>query len=151
MSLLWMLSIGLLGSTLFRPNLMLCQYLSNFNPWSNIFLMLKSNLSKLIGGGGGEYLNHHQYFQSIGILHHVSCPHTHQQQGCVERKHRHLIDTTLALLPTSSLPKKFWDDACLTSCYLINRLPTPLLKNLSPFEKLFSQTPDYKFLNVFGC
>jgi hypothetical protein len=39
----------------------------------------------------------------------------------------------------------------LTSCYLINRLPTPLLKNLSPFEKLFSQVPDYKFLKVFGC
>jgi hypothetical protein len=100
---------------------------------------------------GGEYRNLHKYFQSIGILHLVSCPHTHRQQGCVERKHRHLIDTTLALLATSSLPKKFWDDAYLTSCYLINRLSTPLLKNLSPFEKLFSQVPDYKFLKVFGC
>jgi hypothetical protein len=69
----------------------------------------------------------------------------------VERKYRHLIDTTLALLAASSLPKKFWDEACLTSCYLINRLPTLLLKNLSPFEKLFSQVPDYKFLKVFGC
>jgi hypothetical protein len=80
----------------------------------------------------------------------------------VERKHQHLIDTTLALLAASSLPKKFWDDACLTSCYLINRLPTPLL-NLSPFQKLFSQVPDYKFLlikknkiknkflEIFGC
>jgi hypothetical protein len=99
---------------------------------------------------GGEYRNLHKYFQSIGILHLVSCPHTHRQQGCVERKHRHLIDTTLALLATSSLPKKFWDDAYLTSCYLINRLSTPLLKNLSPFEKLFSQVPDYKFLKIFG-
>jgi len=124
-----------------------------------VFLNFQSMVERLLNAKiksvqtdwGGEYRNLHKYFQSVGILHRVSCPHTHQQQGCVERKHRHLIDTTLALLAASSLPKKFWDEACLTSCYLINRLPTPLLKNLSPFEKLFSQVPDYKFLKVFGC
>jgi hypothetical protein len=26
-----------------------------------------------------------------------------------------------------------------------------LLGNISPFQKLFSQTPDYQFLKVFGC
>jgi len=54
-----------------------------------------------------EYRNLHKYFQSNGITHRLSCPHTHQQQGCVERKHRHLIDTTLALLTDSNLPQKF--------------------------------------------
>jgi hypothetical protein len=34
---------------------------------------------------------------------------------------------------------------CLTSCYLINRLPTPLLHNKSPFEKLFHSAPEYNF------
>jgi hypothetical protein len=87
----------------------------------------------------GEYCNLHSFFQSKGIIHRISCPHTHQQQGCAERKHRHLIDTTLALL------------ACHTSCYLINRMPTPLLNHKSPFEKLFNKTPDYTFLKVFGC
>jgi len=96
-------------------------------------------------------LNLNKYFLFVDILHRVSCPHTHQQEGCVERKHRHIIDTTLALLVDSSIPKKFWDDTCLTSCYLINRLPTPLLKNISLFEKLFSQVLAYKFLKVFGC
>jgi hypothetical protein len=114
--------------------------------------LLNAKIKSVQTDWGGEYRNLHQYFQSIGILHCVSCTHTHQQEGCVERKYRHLINTTLALLATSSLPKKFWDDARLTSYYLINRLPTPLLKNLSPFEKLFSQTPDYKcflrFLDV---
>jgi len=100
---------------------------------------------------GGEYRNLHQYFQSVGITHRLSCPHTHQQQGCVERKHRHLIDTTLALLTDSHLPQKYWDEACLTSCYLINRMPTPLLHHQSPFEKLFHTPPDYNFLKIFGC
>jgi hypothetical protein len=124
-----------------------------------VFLNFQSMVERLLNAKiksvqtdwGGKYRNLHKYFQSVCILHRVFCPHTHQQQGCVEMKHRHLIDTTLALLAASSLPKKFWDEACLTSCYLINPLPTPLLKNLSPFEKLFSQVPDYKFLKVFGC
>lgn len=117
----------------------------------NLSLMLNSKIKSVQTDLGGEYWNISQYFQSIGIIHQISCPHTHQQQGCVERKHRHLIDTRLALLAESHLPKTFWDEACLTSCYLINRLPTLLLKNLSPFEKLFSHVPDYKFLKFFGC
>jgi hypothetical protein len=70
---------------------------------------------------GGEYRNLHQYFQYVGITHRLSCPHTHQQQGCVERKHRHLIDTTLALLTDSHLPQKYWDEACLTSFHFLCR------------------------------
>jgi hypothetical protein len=113
--------------------------------------LLNSKIISVQSDWGGAYCNLHTYFQTHGITHRISCPHTHQQQGCVERKHRHLIDTTLALLAKSHLPQKFWDEACLTSCYLINRLPTPLLQNKSPFEKLFNQIPNYKFLKVFGC
>jgi hypothetical protein len=113
--------------------------------------LLNSKVKSVQTDLGGEYRNLSKYFQSIGIVHRASCSHTHQQQGCAERKHRHLIDTTLALLADSYLPKTFWDEACPTSCYLINRLPTPLLKIFSPFEKLFSHPPDYKFLKNFGC
>jgi hypothetical protein len=90
---------------------------------------------------GYKYHNLHTYFQSVGITHRLSCPRTHQQEGCVERKHRHLIDTTLALLTDSDLPQKYWDKACLKSCYLINRMPTPLLQNQSPFENFSIQHP----------
>jgi hypothetical protein len=31
---------------------------------------------------------------------------------------------------------------------LINRLPTPILQNKSPFQKLFHCSPDYKFLRI---
>ncbi|KAF5466003.1 hypothetical protein F2P56_015962 [Juglans regia] len=30
-------------------------------------------------------------------------------------------------------------------------MPTPILKNISHFQTLFNQQPDYKFLRVFGC
>jgi hypothetical protein len=57
--------------------------------------LLNAKIKSVLTDWGGEYRNLHKYFQSVGILHRVSCPHTHQQQGCVERKYRHLIDTTL--------------------------------------------------------
>jgi hypothetical protein len=102
--------------------------------------LLNTKIKSVQTNCGGEYRNLNTYFQSTGIIHRVSYPHTHQQQGCVERKHQHLIGTALPLLADNYLSKTFWDEACLTSCYLINRLPTPLLKNISPFEKLFSRS-----------
>ncbi|KAA0053476.1 retrotransposon protein [Cucumis melo var. makuwa] len=45
------------------------------------------------------------------------CPHTSQQNGRVECKHRHILDSVCALLLSSSYPKKFWGEAALTSMY----------------------------------
>lgn len=55
------------------------------------------------------------------------------------------------MLIQANLPLHFWVDAVYTATYIINRLPTPLLQGLSPFEKLFSKPPDYTLLRVFGC
>lgn len=35
--------------------------------------------------------------------------------------------------------------------FLINRMLTLLLRNISPFETLFGKSPDYHFLQVLGC
>lgn len=57
-------------------------------------------------GGGDEYMSivFKKYFDSHGIIHLISCPHTPQQNGIVERKHRHIIETVVTLLSTTSLP-----------------------------------------------
>jgi histone deacetylase 1/2 len=70
---------------------------------------------------GGEYQRIHSFFEQIGITHHVSCPHAHQQNGSAERKHRHIVEVGLALLVHASMPLKFWDEAFLAATYLINR------------------------------
>uniref|UniRef100_A0A2N9ISB5 Integrase catalytic domain-containing protein n=1 Tax=Fagus sylvatica TaxID=28930 RepID=A0A2N9ISB5_FAGSY len=54
---------------------------------------------------GGEFTStdFNQFCANNGILHQLSCPHTPQQNGVAERKHRHLIQCALALLSESKL------------------------------------------------
>ena len=49
------------------------------------------------------------------------------------------------------VPKYFWGDALVAACYLINRIPTKVLDDLSPFEVLNQSKPHIEHLRVFGC
>ena len=111
-----------------------------------------SKLKILRTDNGSEYTNaeFQSYYSIHGILHQSSCPHAPEQNGVLERKHRHVVETGLALLYHASVPLCFWDDAFQTACYLINHLPTPILQNQSPFTKLFKISPDYSLLKFFG-
>ncbi|WVZ51499.1 LOW QUALITY PROTEIN: hypothetical protein U9M48_002643 [Paspalum notatum var. saurae] len=100
---------------------------------------------------GGEYQRLHDFFSKVGITHHVSCPHAHQQNGAAERKHRHIVEVGLALLAQACMPLKFWGEAFLTAVYLINRTPSRVIEYSTPLERLFHQQPDYSSLRVFGC
>ena len=100
---------------------------------------------------GGEYQKLNAFFKQIGIAHHVSCPHTHQQNGSAKRKHRHIVDVGLSLLAHACMPLRFWDEAVITACFLINRLPSRTIQNTTPLNRLFNTSPDYSFLRTFGC
>ncbi|RVW95141.1 Retrovirus-related Pol polyprotein from transposon RE2 [Vitis vinifera] len=93
-----------------------------------------------------SFMSHH------GILHQSSCAHTPQQNGVAERKNRHLVETARTLLLHSNVPFRFWGDAVLTACYLINRMPSSVLHDQIPHSLLFPDQPLY-FLppRVFGC
>ncbi|KAM0002129.1 putative RNA-directed DNA polymerase [Helianthus debilis subsp. tardiflorus] len=103
--------------------------------------------------GGGEFLNHtvRKIFEANGTFHRFSCPHTPQQNGRAERKHRHIVETGLAMLFNAHVPASFWVDAFTTATYVINRVPTPLLQHKSPFQMLFDHLPNYSNFRVFGC
>ncbi|PKU80692.1 Retrovirus-related Pol polyprotein from transposon TNT 1-94 [Dendrobium catenatum] len=103
--------------------------------------------------GGGEYMNTSlaSLLRTNGITHQSSCPHTPEQNGVAERKHRHIIETTRTILHKAAIPYTFWPDAAITSVYLINRLPSANNANKSPFELFHSIKPNYEHLRAFGC
>lgn len=102
---------------------------------------------------GGEYISNafKQHLSGSGILHQTSCPYTPQQNGVAERKNRHLMEVARSLMFQANVPKRFWSDAVVTACYLINRTPTLVLQGKSPFEVLNKYKPVLSHLKVFGC
>ena len=67
------------------------------------------------------------FMSQHGIIHQSSCAHTPQQNGVAERKNRHLVETARTLLLHSNVHFRFWGNAVLTACYLINRMPSSVL------------------------
>jgi hypothetical protein len=71
-----------------------------FHKFQDFHAMVERQFNKKIlavqSDWGGEYERLNSFFTQIGIMHHVSCPHTHQQNGDAERKHRHIIEVDLS-------------------------------------------------------
>ena len=117
---------------------------------TSIFLQFKALVENQTGfssktlqiNNAKEFLLLTKLLNTYDIIHRLTCPHTHQQNDSVERKHCHIVDTGLALLVAASLPLRFQGDAFSSVVFTINILPTPVLHNLSQYEMLFSHKPD---------
>nr|CAN65095.1 hypothetical protein VITISV_011639 [Vitis vinifera] len=108
--------------------------------------------------------NARDYFNSIigeflaqeGIVHLSSCVDTPQQNGIAERKNRHLLEVARSLMFSMNVPKLFWGQAVLTAAYLINRMPSRVLKFQTPCQTLLKSFPTTRFIStippkIFGC
>lgn len=51
----------------------------------------------------------------------------------------------------ASIPSKYWYFAFDTAIYLINRMPSPVLNNVSHFQCLFQKNSNQLNLKTFGC
>ncbi|XP_074305528.1 uncharacterized protein LOC141640744 [Silene latifolia] len=90
------------------------------------------------------------YYNEHGMLFRTSQVDTPQQNGRVERKHRHILEKARALRFQGNLPLEFWGECVLTAVYLINRTPTRLLNGLTPYEILYGEKPCLDNIRVFG-
>lgn len=94
----------------------------------HIFSQFKAQIENLLGTSikilrtdeGTEYKPITTHFPSI--LHQTSCPYTPEQNGLAERKHRHIIELSLASMSHASVPLEYWDGVFSSVVYLINRL-----------------------------
>lgn len=123
------------------------------NFYKMVEVQFGKQIKKVRCDNGGEFTSNTmiEFYNKNGILLETTCPHTPQQNGVVERKHRHLLETARALRFEANLPKRFWGECILTAAYIINRLPSKVIKNKTPYEIVWNQTPEYSHMKVFGC
>ncbi|PKI48793.1 hypothetical protein CRG98_030835 [Punica granatum] len=70
------------------------------------------------------------YFFDNGIIHQTSCIDTPQQNGQVERKHRHILNVARALMFQASLPLNFWGECISVVAHLLNLTPLSVLSGV---------------------
>ncbi|KAJ0445166.1 putative RNA-directed DNA polymerase [Helianthus annuus] len=118
-----------------------------------VLTQFKKRVKVFRSDNGTEFVNNKMdnFCKSKGIIHQTSCSYTPQQNGVVERKHRHLLNLTRSLLFQSGVPLNFWSDCVLTAVYIINRLPSSVLLGKSPYELMFGFRPSLTHLRIFGC
>jgi hypothetical protein len=73
------------------------------------------------------------YFHEHGIMHQTTC--VDNQQNCIaEWRHRQLLEVIQSLMLDIHVPTSSWEDALLTTAYLINRMPSRVLNFKTPLE-----------------
>ncbi|KAL5741688.1 hypothetical protein ACOSP7_028420 [Xanthoceras sorbifolium] len=100
---------------------------------------------------GKKYQAFTHYLKQHDILLRFLCPYTYQQNGVLERKHRHIVEICLTMLAHSKMPLTFWVEAFQAATLLINNLPILGFNNISPYEKLTYRKPNYHYFKIFGC
>lgn len=131
-----------------------------FQSFYNLILtQFHSKIQVLKTDNARDYFNTHlgHYLVEKGIVHTSSCVDTPQQNGVAERKNRHLLEVSRAIMFTNNVPKYLWGEALLTATYLINRMPSRVLKFQAPRDILSKSHPHILSftsdlpLKIFGC
>ena len=80
----------------------------------------------------------------------TSAPYTPEQKGAGERINRTLFNKVRALLITSNLALKYWNEALLSAVYLYNRTPHSSYQFRTPYEVRYSKKPDLSNIKTWG-
>ncbi len=99
---------------------------------------------KILSNEFSEYLKEH------GIQRKYSCSYSPQQNGVAERKNKHIVKITLAMLNEKNLPNYFWAETVATIVYIMNRTPTATVHGMTPEEKFTSKKPDVSHFRMFS-
>ncbi|XP_046977607.1 uncharacterized protein LOC124543428 [Vanessa cardui] len=88
--------------------------------------------------------------EASGIKHQTSTPYTPEQNGVAERMNRTLVERAKCMLFEAKLQKSFWAEAVATAAYIINRSPSRVLAETTPYEKWTGKKPNISHLKIFG-
>jgi hypothetical protein len=81
----------------------------------------------------------------------TSAPYSHQQNGAIERRIQHIMDRMITVMNEYSCPRKYWNYAADYVMYMINRSPTILSSDKTPYELVYKEKPDISIFVPFYC
>ena len=101
---------------------------------------------------GGEFTSDEfrEYWNLHGIKKELTTAYTSQQNGVAERKNRTIVEMARCILKEKSLSNMYWAHAVHTAAYILNKSPTNMVKNSTPYEAWFCRKPTISHLKSFG-
>jgi hypothetical protein len=109
-------------------------------------------LQYLKSDGGKEFGSNEfkEWLTSEGVVHEVSAPYEHEQNGLAERCIQNVSQRAMCQLFGADMSQGFWPYAVETAVYLINQSPTTALDDKTPYEAWKGKRPGVKHLRTFG-
>lgn len=101
---------------------------------------------------GKEFDNHdvNDYLAQNGIDHEKTVARTPEQNVCVERENRTVMEAARAMIHAKGLSINLWAEAVNSAVYILNRTGTRTVKQKTPYELWFKRTVNIKQFHVFG-
>lgn len=88
----------------------------------HVELLFDRNIKTLQIDSGGEFRSFVFHLQSREIQHRVTCPHTSEQNGLIECRHRQIVELGLTLLAQASLPLTFYTVTDMSSSFFPTKI-----------------------------
>lgn len=75
------------------------------------------------------------FCENMSIIHELTMTYTLEQNGIFQGKNRTMMEMAKCLIAKKKkLPKSFWAETIYTTMYLLNRLPTRVVRLKTPTE-----------------
>lgn len=127
----------------------------------NTFLQFQKMIERQTGNkikvfksdNGREYINEQftEHFKKTGIIAERTAPYCPEQNGRIERENRSIVECARTMLIDANLPEALWAEAVSTSVYILNRRPSKVHDNVTPFEKFTGKRVTLKHMRKFGA
>jgi hypothetical protein len=110
------------------------------------------HIKRLRSDRGGEFKSNKftEFLQEQGTERRLTTANTPQHNGVAESLNRRLAERTRAMRHQAKMPKNLWAEAMKHAVWLKNRTSTRVLGNVTPYEKLRGEKPNFKDVPEWG-
>lgn len=113
-------------------------------------------IARLRADNGGEYISGEfkRFCKQKGIQIEYTTPYNPEMNSIAERVNRTLEEKARAMIISSEMDRKFWNEAILSAAYIKNRSPTSAIgeqfQTKTPAEIWHGHKPDISGFRIFG-